>query len=41
MSVDVSELTQKQEEAILALLTQPSVEKAAAAVDVAPRTLYR
>ena len=34
-------LTRKQEEAILALLTQRNVEDAARVAKVAPRTLYR
>ena len=34
-------LTPKQEEAILALLTTPNVEQAARAVKIGPRTLYR
>jgi hypothetical protein len=40
MSVNVSKLRPKQEEAILALLTR-SVEDAARSVKIAPRTLYR
>ena len=34
-------LTPKQEEAIIALLTNPSVEHAARAAKIGPRTLYR
>jgi hypothetical protein len=34
-------LTPKQEEAIIALLTNPSVEHAARAARIGPRTLYR
>jgi hypothetical protein len=41
MSRNVSELKPKQEEAIIALLTNRSVEDAARAVKIAPRTLYR
>jgi hypothetical protein len=41
MSGNVAELTKKQEEAILALLTNRSVEDAARAVNITPRTLYR
>ena len=40
MAGNVSKLRPKQEEAILALLTR-SVEDAARAVKIAPRTLYR
>jgi hypothetical protein len=41
MSRSSSNLTRKQEEAIIALLTQRSVDEAARAADVATRTLYR
>ncbi len=41
MAADDSKLTPKQEEAILALLTNPGVEQAARAIEIAPRTLYR
>jgi hypothetical protein len=41
MSGNVTELRPKQEEAILALLMNPSVEHAARAVKITPRTLYR
>ena len=41
MSGNVSKLKPKQEEAIIALLTNRSVEDAARVVKVAPRTLYR
>jgi hypothetical protein len=41
MSGNVTELRPKQEEAILALLTNPSVEHAARAAKITPRTLYR
>ena len=41
MSGNVSRLRPKQEEAILALLTNPGVEHAARAVKITPRTLYR
>jgi hypothetical protein len=41
MSRNVSELKPKQEEAIIALLTNPSVEHAARAAKIGPRTLYR
>ena len=36
----VEPLTTKQEQAILALMTEPSVAKAAASIDVGERTLY-
>ena len=36
-----SNLTRKQEEAIIALLTHRGVDEAAKAADVATRTLYR
>ena len=38
---EMSELRPKQEEAILALLTNPSVEHAARSAKITPRTLYR
>src|ERR1035438_2221956 len=41
MSENVAELTPKQEEAILALLSTPTVEHAARAAKITPRTLYR
>jgi hypothetical protein len=41
MSADVTKLRPKQEEAIIALLSNRSVEDAARAVKIAPRTLYR
>jgi hypothetical protein len=41
MSGGVSQLTPKQEEAILALMTNQGVDNAARAVGVAPQTLYR
>ena len=41
MSGNVAELKPKQEEAILALLTNRTVEDAARAVTITPRTLYR
>ena len=41
MSANVSKLSAKQEEAILALLTSQGVDHAARAVGIAPRTLYR
>lgn len=41
MAGNVSKLKPKQEQAIIALLTNPSVEHAARAVKIAPRTLYR
>ena len=41
MSGNVAELTKKREEAILALLTNRSVEEAARAANITPRTLYR
>lgn len=41
MSGNVAKLRPKQEEAILALLTNRSVEEAARAVKITPRTLYR
>jgi hypothetical protein len=41
MSRNVAKLKRKQEEAMLALLTNRSVEDAAHAVKIAPRTLYR
>ena len=41
MSGNVSKLKPKQEEAIIALLTNRSVEDAARAVKITPRTLYR
>lgn len=41
MSASVSKLTPKQEEAVLALLTNQGVDNAARAVGIAPRTLYR
>jgi hypothetical protein len=41
MSGNVTQLRPKQEEAILALLTNRSVEDAARAVKITPRTLYR
>ena len=40
-SADVTKLSAKQEEAVLALLTNEGVDNAARAVGVAPRTLYR
>jgi hypothetical protein len=41
MSGNVAHLSNKQEEAILALLTNRNVEEAARAVKITPRTLYR
>jgi len=41
MAVNGRNLTPKQEEAILALLTTTNVEQAARAVKIGPRTLYR
>lgn len=41
MSGNVSKLSPKQEEAILALLTNQGVDNAARTVGIAPRTLYR
>ena len=41
MSADVSKLKPKQEEAVLALVTNRNVEEAAHAIKIAPRTLYR
>jgi AcrR family transcriptional regulator len=41
MSGNVAQLTPKQEEAILALLSNPTVEHAARAAKITPRTLYR
>ena len=41
MSANVSKLTPKQEQAVLALLTNQGVDNAARAVGIAPRTLYR
>ena len=41
MSGNVTKLKPKQEEAIIALLSNRSVEDAARAVKTAPRTLYR
>jgi transposase-like protein len=41
MSQSEGKLGRKQEEAIVALLSQRSVEEAARTVSVAPRTLYR
>jgi hypothetical protein len=41
MSGNVAKLRPKQEEAIIALLTNRSVEEAARAVKITPRTLYR
>jgi len=41
MSANVSKLTPKQEQAILALVTNQGVDNAARAVGIAPRTLYR
>jgi Helix-turn-helix domain len=41
MSGFSGKLARKQEEAIVALLSQRNVEEAAKAVNVAPRTLYR
>jgi len=41
MSGNVTELRPKQQEAILALLTNATVEQAARAVNITPRTLYR
>jgi len=41
MSANVSKLTPKQEQAVLALVTNQGVDNAARAVGVAPRTLYR
>jgi hypothetical protein len=41
MAGNGKDLKPKQEEAILALLTNPSVEHAARAVKIGPRTLYR
>ena len=41
MAASRGKLARKQEEAILALLTQRNVEDAARVAKVAPRTLYR
>jgi hypothetical protein len=41
MSVNVTKLKPKQEDAIAALLSNRSVEDAARAVKITPRTLYR
>jgi hypothetical protein len=41
MSGDVTKLKPKQEEAILALLSNRTVEETARAVKITPRTLYR
>lgn len=41
MSANVSKLSPKQEQAILALVTNQGVDNAARAVGIAPRTLYR
>jgi hypothetical protein len=41
MSANVSKLTPKQEQAIVALVTNQGVDNAARAVGIAPRTLYR
>jgi transposase-like protein len=41
MSENVRELRPKQEAAIVALLSNRSVDEAARSVDVAPKTLYR
>ncbi len=41
MSGNVAQLKPKQEEAILALLSNPTVEHAARAAKITPRTLYR
>ena len=41
MAASGGNLGRKQEEAIIALLSQRSVDEAAKAVNVAPRTLYR
>ena len=41
MARNVTKLKPKQEEAILALLSNRTVEDAARAVNIAPRTLYR
>src|ERR1039457_4960301 len=41
MSANVCKLTPKQEQAVLALLTNQGVDNAARAVGIAPRTLYR
>jgi hypothetical protein len=41
MAGNVTELKPKQEEAIIALLSNRNVEEAARAVKMAPRTLYR
>jgi hypothetical protein len=41
MSANVSKLTPKQEEAVLALLTNQGADNAARTVGIAPRTLYR
>ena len=41
MSGNVAQLTPNQEEAILALLSNPTVEHAARAAKITPRTLYR
>ena len=41
MSGNVSKLKPKQEEAILALLSNRNVEEAARALKITPRTLYR
>jgi hypothetical protein len=38
MSANVSKLTPKQEQAVLALLTNQGVDNAARAVGIAPRT---
>jgi hypothetical protein len=41
MAENGKNLTPRQEEAIIALLTNPNVEHAARAVKIGPRTLYR
>jgi hypothetical protein len=41
MAGNVTKLRPKQEEAIIALLSNRSVEEAARAIKIAPRTLYR
>ena len=41
MSANVSKLTPKQEQAVLALLTNQGVDNAARAVGIGPRTLYQ
>jgi hypothetical protein len=41
MSGDVTNLKRKQEEAILALLSNRNVEETARAIKITPRTLYR